>query len=241
MTRTEFLQQLEQELQKRGVSDAGEIVEEYREHFAFKLADGYSQEEIAAKLGSPLTVAAQYEPGEAVRATGGRRFTGLLGLGLAEAAEFFVFLMLLAFGLTMTAADIAFAAAGVCLVAHFPVAGLLPNMPYGPACVLGLALVALSVLTYTGCVWYGAYLRQSLRAFARFRANVLAGMDGRPTLPPVPARPQMDPVRFRRLRRVARGAVMVFAVLFVAGMAVSMLTAGAVEFWHAWGWFGYGA
>ena len=37
----------------------------------------------------------------------------------------------------------------------------------------------------------------------------------------------------------ACAALLLFAVLFVAALAVSMLRAGAFEFWHVWGWFGY--
>lgn len=38
--------------------DAGEILEEYEQHFAFKLADGYTEQEIARNLGSPFEIAA---------------------------------------------------------------------------------------------------------------------------------------------------------------------------------------
>ena len=47
MTKLDFMTQLAQELKKRGVSDSDDILEEYEQHFAFKLADGYSEEEIA--------------------------------------------------------------------------------------------------------------------------------------------------------------------------------------------------
>lgn len=51
MTKHEFLNRFSNELNRRGVADAEDIVEEYAQHFAFKQADGYSEEEIAAKLG----------------------------------------------------------------------------------------------------------------------------------------------------------------------------------------------
>ena len=40
MTKSQFLQSLETELKSRRLPDAGEILEEYEQHFAFKLADG---------------------------------------------------------------------------------------------------------------------------------------------------------------------------------------------------------
>ena len=52
-TKSEFMTRLEHELRRRNVADAADVMEEYEQHFAFKLADGYSEEEIAAKLGTP--------------------------------------------------------------------------------------------------------------------------------------------------------------------------------------------
>ena len=62
MTKLEFMNQLASELHKRNIADAADVLEEYEQHFAFKLADGYSEEEIAARLGSPADLAAQFEP-----------------------------------------------------------------------------------------------------------------------------------------------------------------------------------
>ena len=53
MTKNEFLTQFAAELTKRGFADRDDVLEEYRQHFDFKMADGYTQEEIAAKLGTP--------------------------------------------------------------------------------------------------------------------------------------------------------------------------------------------
>lgn len=63
MTRNEFVTQLTAELHKRNV--VADVVEEYQQHFAFKLADGYSEEEIAARLGDPVALAAQFGEAEA--------------------------------------------------------------------------------------------------------------------------------------------------------------------------------
>lgn len=60
MTRNEFMTRLFAELRRNHVADAADIEEEYEQHFAFKLADGYSEEEIAAKLGAPEALAAQF-------------------------------------------------------------------------------------------------------------------------------------------------------------------------------------
>ena len=62
MTKLEFMTQLERALKRHGAADCEDIMEEYEQHFAFKLADGYSEEEIAAKLGAPEKLA-QKKPG----------------------------------------------------------------------------------------------------------------------------------------------------------------------------------
>ena len=61
MTKNEFLTQLMNELNKNDVADTADIISEYEQHFAFKIADGYSEAEIAAKLGTPVDLAAQFE------------------------------------------------------------------------------------------------------------------------------------------------------------------------------------
>ena len=51
MKKAEFLNKLREELEKRNVADAADILEEYEQHFDLKLADGFFEEEIAARLG----------------------------------------------------------------------------------------------------------------------------------------------------------------------------------------------
>ncbi len=57
MKKTEFLTRLNDELNRRNAADAADIVEEYAQHFDLKLADGYFEEEIAARLGDPAMLA----------------------------------------------------------------------------------------------------------------------------------------------------------------------------------------
>ena len=240
MTKREFMEKLTRELENRRVADAEDIIEEYRQHFEFKLADGYSQEEIAAKLGDPAALAAQFaESGEGKSAGAGSRILVRVGLGFVDLLEGMIFLMLLAFGLVLTAATAAFAVSGVCLAVGSGMFEPVAPMPYGAALLLGLALLALSVLTATGCTWYGVYLRQSVRMYFRFRSTAIARAEGRAVLPAASPRPRLSGAKARRLRKTARISLTAFAVLFVAALVASMLLAGAFEFWHAWGWFGY--
>ena len=72
MTRNEYLSALRAELKRRGADDIEDILAEYAEHFACKLADGYSEEEIAARLGEPAQIAAQFDTARGEARGGGR-------------------------------------------------------------------------------------------------------------------------------------------------------------------------
>ena len=59
MTKNEFMTILSGELKKKNIPDALDIIDEYEKHFTFKMSDGYSEEEIAARLGDPAALASQ--------------------------------------------------------------------------------------------------------------------------------------------------------------------------------------
>lgn len=113
MTKTEFMTALAAELNQRKIEDSEDILDEYRQHFAFKLADGYTEEEIAAKLGDPVRLAAQFELSDAPK-SGDRRSSVLTWLWLAWADLFFgVFAaLLIAFGLVLSACGLSFGLTG---------------------------------------------------------------------------------------------------------------------------------
>lgn len=198
MTKHEFMTQLADALHKKNVADAADIMEEYEQHFAFKLADGYSEEEIAAGLGDPVTLAAQF--------------------GEADTS-------------------VPFAVVAVWLLGRLELYGI-PTVPYGCAAILAVACAALAALGTVGCIYYAAFLRQLARAYGRFHRNALAGASGGAALPPLPVAPQFLPKTKRRLRAAALIALAVFALGFVLAFIACSLSAGTLQFWHAWNWFG---
>lgn len=238
MTKHEFMTRLTNELHKRNVADAADIVEEYEQHFAFKLADGYSEEEIAARLGAPEELAAQFGDADVPKRAG--HSAALTWLWLVWVDLFFgVFaVLLLAFGVVLAACVLSFGLTGVCLIGDLGRLAFvyLPPMPYWCGAVLGLSLLALCALTVVGCVWYFALCRQVLRSFGRFHHNALAQNRGG-VLPALPIAPQFAPKQKRRLRTTALVALLLFAVCFVLGYVVCALSAGSFQFWHVWGWF----
>lgn len=223
MTKNEFMAKLTDELKKRNIEDAADVAEEYEQHFAFKLADGYS-EEIAAKLGDPTALAAQFD----AAAQGGEKRSAVLTwlwLWLADFVFGMASVLLLAFGVVLAACVLSFGLTGVCLIfdlGRLPFVSL-PAMPYWCGAILGVSLLALAVLSVVGCIWFFAFVRQIWRAYGRFHHNALAPSHGAAVLPELPI------------------ALLLFAVCFVLAFAVCALSAGSFQFWHVWGWFGHGA
>ena len=237
MKKDEFIAELTSLLEKKRVADANEIISEYEQHFDFKLADGYTEEEISAKLGSPRQIAEQYEQ---VAGDEKGHSSAIVKIGLAFVDLFagMFFLLLATLGVVIGVASVAFAALGLCMIVGANPNALIPSMPYWCGAVLGVSLIALGVLTAVGCVYYWALIRQTLRSFGRFQHNALASAAGRPTLPSLPVHAQLNPRLSRRLRKIALIALMAFAVCFVLGFIACALSAGDIQFWHAWGWFG---
>lgn len=238
MTKNEFLTQLESELRRRKIADAADIVSEYEQHFAFKMSDGYSEEEIAAKLGDPEALASQFGEAEGGTARkGGNKPLVIVGLGFADLFAGLTFILLAAWLLVMLAAVVSFGALSVCLIGGLNIEGIIPVMPYWCGAILGLSLVALTVLIAVGGIYYAAFLRQLVRSFGRFRRNTLASASGEATLPPLAISPRFSAKVKRRLRTVALVSLALFAVCFVLTFLAFALTAGGIEFWHIWHWF----
>lgn len=237
MTKNEFMTILSSELKKKNISDAGDIIDEYEQHFAFKLSDGYSEEEIAARLGDPAALAAQFCESDTPKKGGSNKVFAVIGLIFADIIAVLFFILLAAFELVMAAAGISFAGIAVCLVGGFNICGLIPAMPYLCGVIIALAFAALTSLIIVGCVYYGAFLHQIVRAFSRLQKNTLASASGSAVLPPLSIVPQFSAAKKRRLRNTALVSLILFAAFFVLSVVVCTLSASSLEFWHAWNWF----
>ena len=101
MTRAEYLKALGAALRKQHVADVQDILSEYDDHFVCKLADGYSEEEISARLGDPAALAAQFAPNAA--APHANKALTVTGLCFADVFAGAVFVLLAAFALVLAA------------------------------------------------------------------------------------------------------------------------------------------
>ncbi len=234
MNKQEYMIELEKSLKTRKVADVEEILAEYEEHFQFKMADGYSEQEIAARLEQPAVIAEQFA---AAGQTGGSRKAQkaflATGLAFADIGACLFLILFFSWVLVAGAFTLAVSALGVCLIGGFNIAGLIPPMPYAASMVLGVSMAGLGVLSAVGTIYCWLYMAQLTKAYIRWHKNTLAGG----VYPAVSKHPGMSGKCRRRLRGVTGVALIVFGVALIAGVLVLFIHTGFQPFWHALGWF----
>lgn len=233
MKKNEYLAQLKAELKKNSATDMDDIVSEYEQHFAFKMADGYSEEEIAAKLGAPSVIAAQFDSAKEMGKSVSGSFFVKLGLGFTAIFEAMFYILFLAWDLVLAASALTLGILGACLICAVNVSGLIPYMPYLGSLILGVSTLGLAVIFAAAAVYCFAFLKQVIKASLRWHKNMTSASQ----LPPLPWNPQFAPKTRRTLRTVLLWAVAVFGTFFVLAFFVLALQAGDLGFWHHWNWF----
>jgi uncharacterized membrane protein len=236
MNRTEFINMLTRTLEERKIQDVDEIIAEYEQHFVLKMADGYSEEEIAARLGDPKALGKQFDS-EAKKTATGNKAIVTIGLALVDILVIVLFVLLFTWVIVMGAAVVVFATVGVFLIFPLNISNLLPNMPFFVALIFAVMIFALAVLAAVGAVYFWLYARQLLRSYFRWHRNTLAAAGGEALLPNVPAYPQISAAQNRSMRKIVLTALTVFVITFQVGFIIATLSAGSFEFWHVWGWF----
>lgn len=237
MNKQVYLNELRQRLSANNVEDIEEIIAEYDEHFIRKMADGYTQEEIASKLGAPKEIAQQFAS-VGVKSDGKKAGRFIVGTGLVFAdifiVSFFIVLFAWVFVLGVTAFATALCGLGLLIRPLLP-AGivLLPPMPYFGAILMAVSMIALGVLIAVVTVYSWSLTLQLGKAYRRWHKNMISG--GK--YPPLAKYPMLKDVMRRKLRTATLVALVVFGVGFVIGYIVLALSAGAIEFWHVWHWF----
>lgn len=237
MDKKSFLNELEKHLLAQGVADIEGILEEYEDHFRFKLADGYTEAEVAARLGDPQEVAAQYLPARtSVRRSGGSRAVTAIGLGFLDIFAGALFILFLAWVIALGASAIACAALGASLIIGFNPGGLIPYMPYAGALIMGIACLALALLAALGTLACWRYTRIWSVTYCRWHKRCLAAESGKHLAAAIPGA-QLEPRTRRVLRRLTGIAVLVLGVGFILAFVVLAIQAGSPGFWHVWRWF----
>lgn len=238
MNRKEFIDALRKRLYENNISDLEEIIAEYDEHFSFKLSDGYSEEEIAAKLGNPEEIAMQFSASNLEKKASAKNAIVAAGLVLADIFVGAFFALLLGWIIVMGAFTVTSATIGICYLGGLNIYSLIPPVPYyWLGIIYALMLLSLSVLSGIGTIYCVSFCRQLMRAYGRFHRNCISSASGKAVLPPLATYPQFSMKTQRTFRRITLMFIAVFAVTFALSYILSAIAAGALEFWHAWKWF----
>jgi len=233
MTKAEYLSRLGKALEGR-VDDLDDILAEYGEHFARKLADGYSEDEVTARLESPEILASQFaDEGGKPPTQRSHRVLAILGLCLLSPLVLVFVASLAVFVAFAGCSALAFLALGICLMTGLDPSSLIPAMPYAGSLLLGLASLALALLAGLGTLYSGLFLGQLWKAYFRWARNRVFAS----ARPPLPLNPQLGAATRRKLRTAILVALAVMGFSFVAGFAVMAVKAGSPGFWHVWHWF----
>jgi uncharacterized membrane protein len=233
MNKNEYLSILEKELKSRNINDISEIIAEYNQHFENKKADGYGEEEIAAKLEKPQILAAQFKSPVAVDYKAAKAAL-ISGAVVSDIFSAMFFVLLFSWLIVMSAASVAFLCTGVALIININIANLLPSMPYIGSLLMGVSLAALSFAAGVGTIYCYFFFRQLLKSYIRWHKNLLSGSA---LYPPLPKYPQLPPKLRRNLRSILLFSLIVFFISFILGYIIMAAIASSLEFWHVWNWF----
>lgn len=232
MTKNEFLEELKKELKLNSVADIDEIISEYEEHFAFKVEEGFTEEEIAKKLSTPQELAKEYAVSNAPinKYEKGAKTTGVVFMSIPLTM---IYILICASVVVLGAFSVASLVAGVCLITTVNIAGLIPSMPYFPSVMLGIACIGLSILSCIGTVYMALYVKQWGKVYIRFCKNLINNN----RYPALSKHPKLSKKTASRLKLIAVMGLVIFITAFVVGYIVLCLSAGSIEPWHTYNWF----
>ena len=236
MNKKQYLDALEKELRQSKVADVEDVLADYEAHFTRKTQDGYTEDEVARKLGTPQEIAADFLPdpgGKGGETASGSRAMRRIGLCLGDLFALPVFLILYAWAIAMLAVSAAVFALGGYICLGLNLLSFIPVLTTAGGILMGLGIVAVAVLLFAASVWFMLLAAQMTRAYMRWHGN---RWFGRHELS-LAMTPQMTGKKRRVLRSVVLVSLISFILLFVAGFIVLSIQAGTLGFWHHWHWF----
>ena len=235
MNKQQYMSELEEKLRTRKIQGIEDVLDEFEQHFAFKLTEGYFEEEIANRLEKPAVIAEQFAFSENGVAQPKQGQNVILGIGLTF-ADIFVsmfFVLLLGWVIVIGAFALASSVLGVCLICNINIAGLIPSMPYLGSLILGISCVGLGLLSSVGTIYSYLYVRQWTKAYMQWHRKIMnPGLYSR-----LQVHPSMSAKFKRRLRDTAMIALIVFGLTFIIGLFVMFAYTGFKPFWHELRWF----
>lgn len=236
MKRNEFIDILRNTLKTNKIQDVDEIIDDYEQHFANKIADGYTEEEIAAKLGDPKTLGNQFGLDDK-KPTKGSKVIITIGLVMVDIIASMIYALICSWVIILGALAVASVVTSFLLIFNLNIANILPYVPYGAGFVFAVMFLALAVLAALGTIYFSLFAKQILLGYCRWHRNTLASAEGGVILPNVPIHPQISAIKRRRIRKIFYIVLIVFVVTLQIGYLIAALIAGRFEFWHVWNWF----
>jgi uncharacterized membrane protein len=233
MNKEKYMFELEKELKKRDIPDIQEILSEYFEHFDYKLSDGYNEEEISAKLGKPSLIAEEFDidNSEESKKMSPKKIVGLSFLGIFSIV---FFILLFSWVLVLGALTLALSVSGFCLISTLNINNLIPYMPYLGSFLLGLSLLALSVLSAIGTIYCFLFFKKLTMRYINWNINTSL-VNKKHHIPIV--RTLTNKRLTRKLRETTGLFLIIFALTFLTGFIVLSLYAKSIGFWHHFNWF----
>ncbi|NLL39076.1 MAG: DUF1700 domain-containing protein [Clostridiales bacterium] len=234
MNKETYLHQLKIHLKANSIPDYEDIIADYEEHFRQKLAEGCSEEEISARLGSPEAIAAQFKApahtgGDAPR--GMSKFLFGIGVFFADVFVFMFIILLFAWLACIAAFSLACLALGFTLIFEIKISFL--YIPFPCNSVLGVSFLALAVLSSVGVICFYCYTVHFIRMYRQWHRSVF-----KPATISLPRKPAISDRLKRGCSRVALATFGLFTGSFILALFLMFMVAGFKPFWHVWNWFG---
>lgn len=232
MNKTEFISILKSELLKGKVNDIDDILFEFEEHFAYKIEEGKTEEEVIKKMGNPIEIANDYK----VHSSGishSDKMVIKIGLIFADFFTYLTFLLIWISLISLGIVSIALLVVGILLVTSANIASLIPTMPYLVSLIYGVSILGLAVIAVIGTIYMYLYVVQWHKTYQRWRKNILNDN----IYPSLSMHPMASKRLTSKLKLFMIFGTFIFVVTFIIGYVVAAISSGSFEFWHVWEWF----
>ncbi len=233
MTKNEFLDELRKELKINNITEIDDIISDYEEHFAFKLEEGRTEEEVVKKLQSPKNIAKEYlsvnkEPINKYEKGIKRLNIILLSIPAILVYAFMWLTVVAVFSVSVVSLGL-----GFCLLTTINIGRIIPYIPYFSAFISSISCFSLAVVAFIGAFYMALYIKQWGKIYLRWSSNYINGGNYLSI--------SKQPIISKKLSFVLKLTLIISSIclvaFFILGYFTMAVKAGSLEFWHVWNWF----
>jgi len=241
VNKTEFLDKLKIGLKENNVQDIDEILADYIAHFEYKIEEGFTEEEIARKLGNPKDLAKEYEQLDE-KAQKSSKWVSVVGVGFASFAFSFLYIFMVSAVLVLAAAALASVFLGFSLITTVNISGaitsinlsgLINNIPYFSSFVLGLSMFAFAILISIGVIYSFLYVKHWGKRYLVWCRCVCK----QEKYVSQSLHPRLSKKLSSKLKLVAMICLLIFVATFAIGYFSLCISTKSFEPWHVLKWF----